>query len=744
MFRWNLMLRTLFGLRYDQAKARRPKETAKPRLEWLEDRTMPSVLGPNSSGFEVVVSPPPVPSVATLASPAPAPSVAAFTSYVFATMDHWFQFMATAEQEFLGDLTLVTQEFAQLESPVRQQVGRFLGNNSNAANPALNPTVTQPGNDIGMGRGNSSGSGSGKGAMTTANNAPNQPINQPTQQTGSGSGSGSISATNHPIAPAHGGMVHPLTSSGTGSGSSGSGVSGSGTGSVGGGGSGSGYGSVSGKLWLDNDGDGSWDDGELGYSGATIELMSASMQPYSVAAVTTTGSDGKYVFPPIPTSPQPQPFFVHVVDPGDFTDTFFGSSQINNALNSSIFLLGNGGWRAIRAGLLAMNVTTTQDDPNAPIQNQITLRDAIKTGNNGGGPLKLNQISFYDSQKQQPLSGTITLQKALDPIKGSYNIYYPPGATTLAVSGANSFNVFTVQATSTISNLTIENGYAASGGGVFNSGTLTLSNDKVVNNSTPNGGNGGGIFNTKGKLNLKSTDVNNNTATQNGGGLNNVGGGQVTISAREFYNNRATNGGGIFNNGGGGKGATLTIANNTVIDYNIVTGAGGGLYNTSGQVMMTGGSIYENSSGAGGGIYTVGGNVSLTYVYLYSNFAKTGDGGGIRANGNVTLKGGTVQGNTAKNGQGGGIYLIVNTLTLAAGGSGDVIIGGGNTAKTGGGLYLATGKTNFSGVTVSGNTATVKAAGIAYTTKATLNPRPPIPAADLTDPDDPGGQPVLV
>jgi hypothetical protein len=167
MFRWNLMLRTLYGVRYDQVKARRPKQTVKLRLEGLEDRTMPSASAPNALAFEAVASPPPVPSVATLASPAPAPSVAAFTSYVFATMDHWFQFIVTAEQEFLGDLTLASQEFAQLESSVRPQVGRFLGNNSNAANPALNTTVTQSSNDMGMGRGNSSGSGSGSSASTT-------------------------------------------------------------------------------------------------------------------------------------------------------------------------------------------------------------------------------------------------------------------------------------------------------------------------------------------------------------------------------------------------------------------------------------------------------------------------------------------------------------------------------------------------------------------------------------------------
>jgi hypothetical protein len=194
-----------------------------------------------------------------------------------------------------------------------------------------------------------------------------------------------------------------------------------------------------------------------------------------------------------------------------------------------------GGAQKINAGISSMNVNTTQDDANnQKIQDKVTLRDAIQTGNNGPPQ---PAVTFYQDQNT-PLSGTITLGATLPNITSSYNIV-GPGASTLAVSGNNSYGLFTVGGgvTSSISGLTIEYGYAAYGGGVYNSGTLTLANDNIANNDPVNGG---GIFNTKGKTRLITDDVNNNTATGLGGGIYNAGGGgTVTISGSDVYNNRA-------------------------------------------------------------------------------------------------------------------------------------------------------------------------------------------------------------
>src|SRR5262249_15766427 len=116
--------------------------------------------------------------------------------------------------------------------------------------------------------------------------------------------------------------------------------------------------------------------------------------------------------------------------------------------------------------------------------NLVTLRDAINTGNNGGGighGNSIEPVQFIDTaNKGQPLSGTIGLQQTLPSIQKSYNIG-GPGASTLAVSGNNSYRLFTVGGgvTSSISGLTIEYGNAAYGGGVFNSERVNESQGEV-------------------------------------------------------------------------------------------------------------------------------------------------------------------------------------------------------------------------------------------------------------------------
>ncbi len=86
MFRWI----SLFGVRYHQSKARRPKKTVKLRVEGLEDRTMPSASVPNPLAFEAVASPP------------PAPSMAAVATYLASTMDQWTQFITMVQQDLLA------------------------------------------------------------------------------------------------------------------------------------------------------------------------------------------------------------------------------------------------------------------------------------------------------------------------------------------------------------------------------------------------------------------------------------------------------------------------------------------------------------------------------------------------------------------------------------------------------------------------------------------------------------------
>src|SRR5205823_11777500 len=94
------------------------------------------------------------------------------------------------------------------------------------------------------------------------------------------------------------------------------------------------------------------------------------------------------------------------------------------------------------------------------------------------------------------------------------------GASNLAVSGSTFFRVFDIAADSTvtISGLTIRDGHAAGGGGVLNTGQLTLRACTLTANAAD--GLGGGVWNLfGGTATVTSCLVSYNTATVLGGGL---------------------------------------------------------------------------------------------------------------------------------------------------------------------------------------------------------------------------------
>ncbi len=177
-----------------------------------------------------------------------------------------------------------------------------------------------------------------------------------------------------------------------------------------------------------------------------------------------------------------------------------------------------------------------------------------------------------------------------------------PGAKVLAISGNGHDRVFSVSSgvSVTISGLTIEKGAQGcagypGGGGIYNEGTLTLSNCIISNNSMPDG-QGGGIDN-EGTLTLTNCTVTGNSGT---GGQNTRGGG--------IYN-------GIINSKTGGS-SKLTLTN-TIVTGNAATGAygdsgvGGGIYNAAGSTLiLTNSTITGNSAtgprSMGGGIYNEG------------------------------------------------------------------------------------------------------------------------------------------
>jgi len=268
-------------------------------------------------------------------------------------------------------------------------------------------------------------------------------------------------------------------------------------------------------------------------------------------------------------------------------------------------------------GLLALSfpifgatitVTNTNDSGSG------SLRNAIAIANHG------DTISFSVAGTISLTTGTLSISKDL--------IIDGPGASSLAIRGNNTFQVFSIAATVVLSGLTVENGSSSGGGGIFNAGALTLSNSTVSHNSAAYGG---GIFNV-GTLTLTNSNVSGNSSAYAGGGINNHGG--------------------------------LVTLTNSTISGNFTLDGGGGVFNDYGSLTLTSSVVSRNSAtNAGGGIYNAFGTLTLTNSAVTGNSASRG-GGGILNSGTGTVTNSTVSGNTGGIYGGGGIYHVAYALTL--------------------------------------------------------------------------------
>ena len=164
------------------------------------------------------------------------------------------------------------------------------------------------------------------------------------------------------------------------------------------------------------------------------------------------------------------------------------------------------------------------------------------TNDSGPGTLRAaitqaNQDATNDTITFAPgLTGTIALASALPDLSQTLTID-GPGASALTVArsaalGTPGFRIFNVPsgAQVAISGLTISGGQSGSGGGIFNSGTLTVTNSTISGNTTFIGG--GGIDN-EGMLTVTNSTLSGNSTSfggGSGGGIDNAGTLTVTNS----------------------------------------------------------------------------------------------------------------------------------------------------------------------------------------------------------------------
>ncbi|MBX3015408.1 MAG: hypothetical protein KF832_28065 [Caldilineaceae bacterium] len=189
------------------------------------------------------------------------------------------------------------------------------------------------------------------------------------------------------------------------------------------------------------------------------------------------------------------------------------------------------------------------------------------------------------------------------------------GHTISRDASAPTFRLLAVEASGnlTLHQVTLSGGNTASGGGLMNYGTVTVSNSTLSGNSASTGGGGIG--------NLGTMTVDNSTLSDNSAG---------------------NSGAALFNQG------TLTV-NNSTFSGNSADQGGGALFNMS-TATVSNSTLSGNSADQGGGALFNMGTLTVSNSTLSGNSA-TNNGGGLFNYGTVTLERSLISGNTAASGQ---------------------------------------------------------------------------------------------
>ena len=191
------------------------------------------------------------------------------------------------------------------------------------------------------------------------------------------------------------------------------------------------------------------------------------------------------------------------------------------------------------------------------------------------------------------------------------------------------------------------------GGGVYNQGTLTITNSTISDNSASEFG--GGIYN-QGTLTIMNSTFSGNTAASNGGGVYQRSGSTLTITNSTFSGNSA-----------GGRGGGVAIIDsgvtimNSMFSGNTAGSEGGAVSSFGGVITITNSIISSNSAVIGGGVSSLD-SFTITNSIVTGNSATDG-GGAYNGGGTSSLNNSTFSANSAT-GSGGGAYNGGGTLSL--------------------------------------------------------------------------------
>lgn len=267
---------------------------------------------------------------------------------------------------------------------------------------------------------------------------------------------------------------------------------------------------------------------------------------------------------------------------------------------------------ASQSGAATLTTVTSNADSGTG-----TLREAVVTADSNGEP---DTITFDLLEGQRTItltSGQISFTEAQETTVD--------GGGVVTVSGNDSSRVFDVgaDASLTVRGLTVRDGSAPvggddferSGGGIRNSGTLTIVGSNLTGNSADR--DGGGIFDRGGVLSVVGTTVSDNTAPEDYGGGIYMSNGTMTIDRSTVSGNSSAFGGGILSNTDlEGERTTITnstISGNTASDDEE---GGSGIFNVDGLTVIEHSTITGNTApdGVGSGVASFSDDFTRTEV----------------------------------------------------------------------------------------------------------------------------------
>ncbi len=285
-------------------------------------------------------------------------------------------------------------------------------------------------------------------------------------------------------------------------------------------------------------------------------------------------------------------------------------------------------------GLLACGAAAHATTINVPSGDYPTIQSAVDGAANGDTILLADGIYTGPGNVDvDPRGKNLTITSA-----------HGAAATVIDCGGSNAvhrgFYIHSGE-TITISGLTVKNGSnpSGSGGAIYNSATLTLTDCVLTGNSVANptttasnSNSGGGLFNS-GTATLTGCTVSGNAAVFGGGIYSFHGAGISLTLTRCTLSSNSVAGGPYGGYGGGLYGGSAVSAVNCVISGNTTDYAAGGfLGGSAGTATLTNCTFTGNSAPAGnGGGIVVFGAATLTNDILYGNTGGNADDGDTTA-----------------------------------------------------------------------------------------------------------------